>query len=167
MKDLLIEYRKTKLQVINKIKYLEEHLLDEAEDLPVYKEILKDIEYTIEWLITGHEPGNYNAIDKAQCYLVDHDVISKVFSESMYSKTSEVEYSDVINNINHPVSYALMKLTQKELECFIMVKCEGMSLNEVAQLLNIRKSTVQAYLERATLKINTELQQNLFLLKLF
>ncbi|MBO1199104.1 RNA polymerase subunit sigma-70 [Staphylococcus simiae] len=166
MKDLLIEYRKTRLLVINKINQLEIVQGHEEDDLSIYKDILKDIDYIIEWLTTGHEPNNYNAIDKAQCYLIDHDVISKAFSESMYHKSSDVEYSDVINDINHPVSHALMKLTQKELECFIMVKCERLSLKEVAELLNIQKGTVQMYLNRAITKMESELKSNLFLLKI-
>ena len=166
MKDLLIEYRKTRLLVINKINQLEIVQGHEADDLLIYKDMLKDIDYIIEWLTTGHEPNNYNSIDKAQCYLVDHEVISKAFSESMYRKCSDVEYSDVINDLNHPVSHALMKLTQKELECFIMVKCEYLSLGETAELLNIQKATVQMYLNRAITKMKSELEGNLFLLKI-
>ena len=84
----------------------------------------------------------------------------------MYRKCSDVEYSDVINDLNHPVSHALMKLTQKELECFIMVKCEYLSLGETAELLNIQKGTVQMYLNRAITKMKSELEGNLFLLKI-
>ena len=32
-----------------------------------------------------------------------------------------------------------MKLTPIELECFIMVKCEGLSYSEVANLLGVKK----------------------------
>ncbi|UVI91259.1 LuxR C-terminal-related transcriptional regulator [Staphylococcus aureus] len=161
MKDLLIEYRKTRLCVLNKIKSLE-YKVDEEDKLSIYKDILKDIDYTIEWLTCGHEPGNYNAIDRSQCYLVDNDVINKAFSESMYKKNSDVEYNDIINDVNNKVSYALMKLTPKELECFIMVKCEGLSLKQTADLLKINKSTVNGYLTRVSKKIKRELTNNLF-----
>ncbi|WP_311163759.1 sigma factor-like helix-turn-helix DNA-binding protein [Staphylococcus aureus] len=130
--------------------------------ISIYKDILKDIDYTIEWLTCGHEPGNYNAIDRSQCYLVDNDVINKAFSESMYKKNSDVEYNDIINDVNNKVSYALMKLTPKELECFIMVKCEGLSLKQTADLLKINKSTVNGYLTRVSKKIKRELINNLF-----
>lgn len=161
MKDLLIEYRKTRLCVLNKIKSLE-NKVDEEDKLSIYKDILKDIDYTIEWLTCGHEPGNYNAIDRSQCYLVDNDVINKAFSESMYKKNSDIEYNDIINDVNNKVSYALMKLTPKELECFIMVKCEGLSLKQTADLLKINKSTVNGYLTRVSKKIKRELTNNLF-----
>lgn len=50
MKDLLIEYRKTRLNVLNKIKDLENKDSFRMDDLLVYKDILKDLDYTIEWL---------------------------------------------------------------------------------------------------------------------
>ncbi|GJF43813.1 sigma factor-like helix-turn-helix DNA-binding protein [Staphylococcus argenteus] len=162
MKDLLIEYRKTRLCVLNKIKSLE-YKVDEGDKLSIYKDILKDIDYTIEWLTCGHEPGNYNAIDRSQCYLVDNDVINKAFSESMYKKVSDIEYNDIINDVNNKVSYALMKLTPKELECFIMVKCEGLSLKQTAELLEVKKPTIQKYMDRINKKIDFQLCNNLFL----
>ncbi|OLF26775.1 RNA polymerase subunit sigma-70 [Staphylococcus aureus] len=162
MKDLLVEYRKTRLAVLKKIKEIEKSA-NEIEDLPIYKNILSDIEYSIEWLKKGHEPGNYNAIDKSQCYLVDQQVINKVISESMYKKISTIEYSDIINNVNHKVNYALMRLTTTELECFIMIKCEKLTYRECADLLSIRIGTVQKYIERALNKINTELETNIFI----
>ncbi|MDT3278671.1 sigma factor-like helix-turn-helix DNA-binding protein [Staphylococcus aureus] len=149
------------IYILNKIKSLK-YKVDEEDKLSIYKDILKDIDYTIEWLTCGHEPGNYNAIDRSQCYLVDNDVINKAFSESMYKKNSDVEYNDIINDVNNKVSYALMKLTPKELECFIMVKCEGLSLKQTADLLKINKSTVNGYLTRVSKKIKRELINNLF-----
>ncbi|CDR26449.1 positive control sigma-like factor [Staphylococcus schweitzeri] len=86
MRDLLIEYRKTRLNVLNKIEELEQINTDEIDDLSIYKDMLKDIDYIIEWLNNGHEPGNYNAIDKSQCYLVDQQVLEKACDESMYKK---------------------------------------------------------------------------------
>ena len=39
-----------------------------------------------------------------------------------------------------------------------MHKCEQLSLNDVAGLLNISKSAAQSYLKRAVNKINSEMQ---------
>lgn len=163
MKDLLIEYRKTRLNVLNKIKDLENKDSFRMDDLLVYKDILKDLDYTIEWLKYGHQPGIYNAIDKSQCYLVDQQVIAKACDESMYKKISNEEYKNIIEDINNPISYALMKLTPIELECFIMVKCEGLSYSEVANLLGVKRGTIQKHLERAKCKINLEIDNNLFI----
>ncbi|WP_368868365.1 sigma factor-like helix-turn-helix DNA-binding protein [Staphylococcus epidermidis] len=163
MKDLLIEYRKTRLNVLSKIKKLEQSNNNELDDLPLYKSMLADINYVIDWLKEGHQPGNYNAIDKSQCYLVDQQVIAKACDESMYKKISNEEYKNIVEDINNPISYALMKLTPIELECFIMVKCEGLSYSEVANLLGVKRGTIQKHLERAKCKINLEIDNNLFI----
>ncbi|MCG1448818.1 RNA polymerase subunit sigma-70 [Staphylococcus epidermidis] len=163
MKDLLIEYRKTRLDVLSKIKKLEQSNNNELDDLPLYKSMLADINYVIDWLKEGHQPGNYNAIDKSQCYLVDQQVIAKACDESMYKKISNEEYKNIVEDINNPISYALMKLTPIELECFIMVKCEGLSYSEVANLLGVKRGTIQKHLERAKCKINLEIVNNLFI----
>ena len=68
----------------------------------------------------GHEPNNYNAIDKRQCYLVNPETIEKMIDQSMYQKPSEDEYSDFIHDVNHQSYYALMKLTKQELDVFLM-----------------------------------------------
>lgn len=56
-----------------------------------------------------------------------------------------------------------MKLTPIELECFIMVKCEGLSYSEVANLLGVKKRNNTKHLERAKCKINLEIDKNLFI----
>lgn len=53
MKDLLIEYRKTRLDVLSKIKKLEQFNNNESDDLPLYKSMLADINYVIDWLKEG------------------------------------------------------------------------------------------------------------------
>ncbi|RLY50221.1 RNA polymerase subunit sigma-70, partial [Staphylococcus epidermidis] len=97
------------------------------------------------------------------CYLVDQQVLAKACDESMYKKISNEEYKNIIEDINNPISYALMKLTPIELECFIMVKCEGLSYSEVANLLGVKRGTIQKHLERAKCKINLEIDKNLFI----
>ncbi|RIL59834.1 RNA polymerase subunit sigma-70, partial [Staphylococcus epidermidis] len=46
---------------------------------------------------------------------------------------------------------------------FIMVKCEGLSYSEVANLLGVKRGTIQKHLERAKCKINLEIDKNLFI----
>ncbi|OFR25229.1 sigma factor-like helix-turn-helix DNA-binding protein [Staphylococcus sp. HMSC065D05] len=163
MLDLLMSYLLSKNKVLKRIKNLMQCDVVDINELALNKQILSDINYVIEWLREGHEPNNYNAIDKRQCYLVNPETIEKMIDQSMYQKQSEDEYSDFIYDVNHQSYYALMKLTKQELEVFLMHECEQLSLNDVAGLLNISKSAAQSYLKRAVNKINSEMQCNLFL----
>ena len=148
MLDLLMSYLLSKNKVLKRIKNLMQCDVVDINERALNKQILSDIN---------------NAIDKRQCYLVNPETIEKMIDQSMYQKPSEDEYSDFIHDVNHQSYYALMKLTKQELDVFLMHKCEQLSLNDVAGLLNISKSAAQSYLKRAVNKINSEMQCNLFL----
>lgn len=163
MLDLLMSYLLTKNKVLKRIKDLMQHDVVDINELALNRQILSDINYVIEWIRGGHEPSNYNAIDKRQCYLVNPETIEKMIDDSMYVKRGTDEYNDYIQDVNHKAYYALMKLTKQELDVFLMHKCEKLSLNDVAELLNVSKSSVCSYLKRALNKINSELEQSLFL----
>ncbi|MFS4464719.1 sigma factor-like helix-turn-helix DNA-binding protein [Staphylococcus haemolyticus] len=163
MLDLLMSYLLTKNKVLKRIKDLMQHDVVDINELALNRQILNDINYVIEWIRGGHEPNNYNAIDKRQCYLVNPETIEKMIDHSMYVKRGIDEYNDYIQDVNHKAYYALMKLTKQELDVFLMHKCEKLSLNDIAELLNVSKSSVSSYLKRALNKINSELEQSLFL----
>ncbi|TDM01410.1 hypothetical protein ERX37_07870 [Macrococcus hajekii] len=125
----------------------------------MYNELL----FVIEWLRIGHNPNVNNAIERRQVYLVDQQVLEVAIENNQYVKVSDDEYTDYISNADSPISHALRRLSPRELEVFIMMKCEGMSAGDVAQLLHVRVTSVESYLERAKKKIDDELYSNLFL----
>lgn len=163
MLNLLMSYLLSKNNVLKRIRNLMQHNVIDINELALNRQMLSDINYVIEWIREGHEPNKYSAIDKRQCYLVNHETIEKMIDVSMYQKNGTEEYHDYIQDVNHKAYYALMKLTKQELEIFLMHKCENLSLSEVADLLNISKSSTQSYLKRALNKIEGEKGQNLFL----
>ncbi|MCE3022725.1 sigma factor-like helix-turn-helix DNA-binding protein [Staphylococcus pasteuri] len=156
MINLLNEYRKTKNAILKKIKQYENK---DNDKLKCYQESLKDIIYVIEWLTKGHEPNNYKAIDKRQCYLISPETIEKMVDESMYKKVYGDDYKVIMNNINKPFNKILYKLTDRELECFIMVKSEGITYKKCADFLGLSTGTVQKYIERARVKIEKNLKE--------
>ncbi|UBH12434.1 sigma factor-like helix-turn-helix DNA-binding protein [Macrococcus armenti] len=180
MKDLLIEYMQSlkDLEVVIK-NFNDKHAeaIKKHEKLgdkqnaanPIIKELStlnsmkNELQFIITWLRTGHNPNEHNAIDKTNCYLVDHQVLEEVIDNSQYIKVSEDEYEDYIKDINSPISHALRKLSKRELEVFIMMDCEKMHARQVAELLNIKKTSVENYRERAKKKIDKEIYNNLFI----
>lgn len=157
MIDLLIQYKQTRRET----KKLIDHTTDEYE-LKILRSIIADLDYSIDWMQKGHAP-NSNAIDKIQCYVINPTTIEAVIDSSGYNKVSDDEYQDFIRDVNNPISHALRKLTQKELEVFLMIECEKMRYTEVAELLGVGKSTIQKNVERSKEKIRNELESNLFL----
>lgn len=184
MKDLYIEYLQAASDMNQKIeRYKAEHreVIDQYKsgkgslgknqqaacpvmnELSVMNGMYNELLFVIEWLKNGHNPNVNNAIEIRSVYLIDQQVLDAAIETHMYSKVSDDEYYDYIKNTDHAISHALRRLTQRELEVFIMMKCEGMSAGDVAELLNIRKTSVESFMERAKKKIDDELNNNLFL----
>ncbi|WP_052398655.1 sigma factor-like helix-turn-helix DNA-binding protein [Geomicrobium sp. JCM 19039] len=57
---------------------------------------------------------------------------------------------------------ALSMLTAREREVYIMVKAELLSMEKAASYLGVKKGTVQRQLERAELKVNSQIATSLF-----
>ena len=154
MKDLLIEYfeaRKHTLQLIERCK--------NEEDLKVLKSIVRDIEFVIKWIETGHNPKDYKGIYTLQSYTIDHQVLEAVIDSNGYvSHEDQEDYEQLINDSTKDYKKLLVKLSQRELETFIMVKCERLKLSQVGELLGMKKGTVQTYLDRATNKLKQSVE---------
>lgn len=154
--DLLIEYRESKKVILNKIKQYKK-IESETAKLKVYQESLKDIDFIIDWLTHGHEPENHRRIVSAQCYLIDGQTLEKVASKSIYIKINVIDYDQILNKKRFKKIF--QKVTNRELECFLMVKCEKMKYRECGELLNIKVGTVQNYINRTKLKIEKALEE--------
>lgn len=133
-------------------------------ELNVMRSMYSELQFIIKWLRIGHNPNQYNGIENLQSYTLDHKVLEAVIDSNHYTKVCMDEYSDYTENMNSRVSHALSRLTLNERDVFIMIKCEQLSFAEVAELMNIKKGSVQKYYERAMKKIEDERVSNLFLM---
>lgn len=186
MRDLLIEYIQSSKELKERI---ESFKLEHEEVLDAYKEskgknkgknqtaacpamnelnILNNMYneqlFIIDWLRSGHNPNEHRAIDKRTVYLVDHKVLESIIDDNHYKKVSFDEYDDYIKDANNIISHALRRLSKRELEVFLMIDCEKMSFQDVAEILGLAKGSIQKFYERAKEKIAKEVDYNLFLL---
>ncbi|HLR69442.1 MAG TPA: sigma-70 family RNA polymerase sigma factor [Virgibacillus sp.] len=110
--------------------------------------------FSLEWMETGRQPGLYRGVDKRDAYRVkrydEMDILPDINEElrkerePLYmSREQRQAFIDVIE-----------KLSTRERQCFIMHVAEQLSMSEIAEKLNIKKRTVQQYIERAREKIN-------------
>lgn len=63
------------------------------------------------------------------------------------------------NERKEKINSALLGLTADERAVFIAIAAEGMSYSKVAEMLNVKKGTVQSYMERAQKKIADNLER--------
>ena len=112
--------------------------------------MIDDMSYAIDWMKTGRRPGNLRGIDKRSAYqrrvLLDMDLFPSWDLEPKRKELTEEQKNAIVN--------ILLCLSHRERQCYLLHMAEGWSLQEIADELNISKSTVQKYLERAKNKIS-------------
>lgn len=131
--------------------------LETKEQINLYKEdrkqinsMIRDMSYCIDWLKTGKEPGSLRGIDRRSIYqrrvLADMDLFP--------SLDIHPEDEELTNDDKQAIYNILSSLSVRERQCFILHNAYQLSMSEVGNELNISKSTVQKYIDRAKEKIN-------------
>ncbi|MCY8946251.1 sigma-70 family RNA polymerase sigma factor [Bacillus atrophaeus] len=159
MKDLLFSYKRTLKQTKAMYKPLAEANEDELSadslrDKKNLRNMISDLEWTIEWLEKGRQPGLRRSIDRRDSYsrmLFKDPKIMEIYSNDfavLPEQTGSVteEEQKIIND-------CLNNLTNREKEIYLLHVVEGFSYERVGALLGIAKGTVQTTINRSRMKI--------------
>ncbi|MCY9288185.1 sigma-70 family RNA polymerase sigma factor [Bacillus haynesii] len=163
MEDLLFEYKRA-LKNTKKLyrPYQDEQGLtaEQLKDKKLIRNMMTDLEYVIDWLENGREPGIRRAIDRRDAYkrmlLKDPQIIDTFSEQIAFEPAQEVSAYDKAR-----IETALSALTAREKEIFILHKVERFSYERIADMLGIKKSTVQTNVKRAQLKIAKQIEKPL------
>ncbi len=102
--------------------------------------MISDIEFTLEWLQNGRQPGARRGADRRDAYqrtiLADPRLIDALPEEYAMVQEAEGEVSDWDKE---RIADALTVLTEREKDIFMMHTVQNMSFEEIAQLLGIKK----------------------------
>jgi RNA polymerase sigma factor (sigma-70 family) len=151
--DLLIEYRNGKKQ-LNKLKNsLNQKDPAIKEDIKIINSMVGDMDFVIEWLETGRQPGLRRGVDKRKVYQIKYlenmDLIPDI--------SEQLEPSDKQLNLSESQKRILLNIfssfSLRERQCYILYAAQGLSMAEIAEELGIKKRTVQQYIERARKKV--------------
>lgn len=162
MRVLIAEYRKSLRLAKTMKRDLDKKINPSPQDIDDKKVIagmVSDLEFAIEWLKSGRNPDARRGIDKNGVYLTDPAVLDAFPVHNLY-KAAAREITSLENEI---IEDALCTLTEREKDVFMMIKVEGLTFEYTAELLGIKKSTVQSHLERAEKKIEQRKNESLFL----
>lgn len=145
-------------QTLKETKNLLECATDEDE--AIIKGIISDLEYTIEWLSTGRRPGNKRGIERRAAYQrerpMDPLLIQQYFrsSEEHRYPWDDHRQEDCLSVTDeNRIKQALLVLTEKEKEVYLMSRGYCLSYSQIARILCISRSTVQTMIERAEEKL--------------
>lgn len=164
MIDLIYEYRRS-LRELNKMKkeLSETSSVRDKEDISLINNMITDVSYVIEWLENGRQPDAKRGYDRREVYkrMVYYDPC--ILEMIGPSTADEVEtHNDVSDVDRERIEDALSVLTKREKDIFLMHHAQNHSLSHIADLLGIKKTTVQTHLERSERKINERKESSLF-----
>lgn len=160
-RTLIKEYQKS-LRELNKMKKKLQSKKDKTEkdevDVGLIGSMINDLQFAIQWLQTGRNPDMRRGVDKTGVYLTDPRVLDSLLVEQQTVTGRELsrEYQEMIED-------AMCTLTEREKDVFMLIKVEGITFEYAAELLGVKKSTVQKHLERAMKKIEQRKRESLFL----
>ncbi|MGG0718694.1 sigma factor-like helix-turn-helix DNA-binding protein [Robertmurraya massiliosenegalensis] len=150
---LIQEYSDGKRQLNKLRKKLNPEIPADYEDRKNVSGMIEDMDFVIEWLETGRQPGLRRGVDKRTIYqkrsLESMDIIPDI-TEQLASNDKPLyipeDQKRVLINI-------LSSFSLRERQCYILHAAQGMSMQEIADEIGLKKRTVQQYIERARKKV--------------
>jgi positive control factor len=146
VEDMIEEYSEGKKQLEN---YRGQLVHWDSEEDRIVGEMISDMQYAIDWMRKGRRPGNYRGVDKRSVYqrraLLDMDLFP-----SVDLKPKQIYLSDEQKNTLMDI---MVTLSHRERQCYILHMAQGWSLQEIADELDLKKRTVQQYVDRAKEKV--------------
>lgn len=146
---LLIEYEEGRKQLYRMKEKLDPNSIEDQEDKKIINSMINDMSFSIEWLKKGRRPGNLRGVDKRSAYqrrvLIDMDLLPALDVQPEERTLTQEEREAIID--------ILIDLSHRERQCYLLHFANGWSMQEIADELNISKSAVQIYINRAKEKI--------------
>lgn len=151
--DLIEEYKEGRKELNDMHDNLTDSLADEV-DGSYINGMIDSMSFSIEWMETGKEPGTYRGIYKNNKYKAkqydEMDILPDITDQ--LEKEREPLYMD--REQRRTLIQLFRSFSDRERQCYVMYEAEQMSMQQIADRLNISKGTVQMYIKRARKKVN-------------
>ncbi len=109
--------------------------------------------FSLEWMETGRQPGLYRGVDKRDAYRVkqydEMDILPDINEE--LRKEREPLYMD--REERRALIQLFKNFSDRERQCYVMYEAENLSMQKIADRLEISKWTVRTYIYRARDKV--------------
>lgn len=153
----ILNYRKTRNQLRKAYEAAD------VDDRKVISGMISDCEYVMEWLQTGRRPGSKRGIERRAVYQ-RLKLVDPIRMQSYQQSSTGGSPSNLSEYQRFQIKDALSRLSPRERECYTMAHGDCLSFSRIGMLLNLKKSTVQSYVEAAQRKISEDLEASLFLI---
>ncbi len=144
---------------LRRLKADNAELFDAIADVEWY---ISNVNYAIEWMHTGRQPGNKRGVERRAAYqrnkLVD-PLVLQAFSNQYNSRSSSTLDPDKAFQLEQ----ALQMLSPQERDVYTMAHGHGVKQEDIASMMGISRNSVKTMIDRAHKKVSAEIEQNVFL----
>lgn len=156
MKDLLRQYREQRSQLMGY------KLIAPEEEQELISGMISDLQYAIDWMNRGHQPDPRRGINRrsrGQRTIPVDPLKMQSYAQpaACGSPTTLSEYE------RYQIEDALSTLSERERECYVMKYGKCYSLGDIANIMNVKRGTIQGYLKSAEEKVKNNIENSLFL----
>lgn len=163
MNDLIEQYTET----LRDIRRMQREACEE--DKSILGSMAGDLEYALEWMKTGRKPGNRRGVERLAAYQRERSYDSLTLQKFFRSTSDSYEWTEkgyeesVITEWDKTsIEDTLSVLTDRERDIYLMSRGQMLSYEQIAQMLDISKSSIQTTIERAEKKITEKISRSLF-----
>lgn len=141
-------------------------------------DLYREVKQAIEWMETGYDPAEYRAATRLDAFPMDpyhmqtymayandeYEMLESITNLQNYLESNQDELrfradwrKAEENKIK--VNSALKGLTADEKAVFVAIEAERLPFSRVARMLDVSKSTVQSYYNRARRKVHENIHK--------
>ena len=125
----------------------------DEQDKTQINSMIGDMSFSIEWMESGRQPGTYSGADRRDAYRYeDMDILPDIYEEMR--KEREPLYMS--KEQRKALIHLFRSFSERERQCYVMYEAERLSMGKIADILGIKKRTVQQYIERAREKVEKQ-----------
>lgn len=157
MNEMMNRYKHTR-RILRAVRTLN----TDQNERQIINEMISDCNYVVEWLQTGRRPGNRRGIERLAAYQRERPT-DPIILQAYIARTSAggaVQAASVTDEDRERIEQVLSQLTPRERDCYLLVIGNGMAYSYAAKMLNLKKSSVQWFVESAKKKITAYLFNN-------
>lgn len=155
MDDLVEEYLASLKQIRQAIRNIRQDQ-GESEEAQVKISLLRGMErdllWSIEWMRTGREPANRRGVERLAGYQREY-LVNPFLLDSQYPTFSHPPSNRLTRSKISQLKQIFTSLSRGEKNVYMMSRGNGLSYQEIALILHVKKGTVQKLIERAEKKI--------------
>lgn len=151
-------YRRAKRQ----LEQLRDRLPEEHPDQKIIEGMISDCGYAAEWLTTSRRPGSKRGIERRATYQRDK-LMDPIRMQAFVQRSTAGSPANLSDWQIFQIEEAMSALSERERECYVLHHGMCFSYQQIADMLLLKKGTVQSYIDSAQQKIDHEKLTNLFL----